>query len=131
MNTTTATTPRQIRLDRETLLRELAHFTGDLERYRHWTGRLIYTPGVQHLAERAGAYWLIDLVASHQITPNVSAEEFQVWTLTVAADRTALAVADDGSGREVARQVIEFTDFPLDEFKLYLDQGTLMLTGEY
>jgi hypothetical protein len=131
MNTTTATTPRQNRPDRETILRELAHFTGDIERYRHWTGRLIYTPGVQHLAEQAGAYWLIDLVASHQITPSVRAEEFQVWTLTVADDRTALAVADDGTGREVARQVIEFTDFPLDEFKLYLDQGTLMLTGEY
>ncbi len=101
MNTTTATTPRQIRLDRETLLRELAHFTGDLERYRHWTGRLIYTPGVQHLAERAGAYWLIDLVASHQITPNVSAEEFQVWTLTVAGDRRALAVADEIMSRAV------------------------------
>ena len=131
MNKTTETTPRQTRPDPETLLRELAHFTGDLARYRHWTGRLIYTPGVQHLAERAGAYWLIDLVASHQITPNVSAEEFQVWTLTVADDRTALVVAHDGNGREVARQVIEFTDFPLDDVKLYLDQGTLMLTGEY
>ena len=40
-------------------------------------------------------------------------------------------LGDDGTGREVARQVIEFTDFPLDEIKLYLDQGTLILPGEY
>jgi hypothetical protein len=37
----------------------LAQFTGDLERYRHYFNRkLIYTPGVQYLAESAGAYWL-------------------------------------------------------------------------
>ncbi|MEZ6069474.1 MAG: hypothetical protein R3C10_04190 [Pirellulales bacterium] len=48
------------------LLAELAHFTGDCERYQHGLNRsLIYTPGVQHLAEKAGAYWLIDAIASH------------------------------------------------------------------
>ena len=114
-----------------TIEQALAQHSGSLERFRHWAKRIIYTPGVADMAEICGAYWLIDLVASHQVTPSVRAEEFQVWTLTVAADRTALAVGDDGNGHEVARQVIEFTDFPLDEIKLYLDQGTLMLPGEY
>ena len=54
-----------------------------------------------------------------------------MWTLTVAADHTAVASADDGNGREVARQDIEFTDFPLDQIKLYLAEGTLLLPGEY
>ena len=48
------------------LLNELAHFTGDLERYRAGLSRsVIYTPGVRHVAERAGAYWLIDAIVSH------------------------------------------------------------------
>ena len=114
-----------------TIEQALAQHSGSLQRFRHWAKRIIYTPGVGDMAAICGAYWLIDLVASHQVTPSVRAEEFQVWTLTVADDRTALAVGDDGNGREVARQVIEFTDFPLDEIKLYLDQGTLMLPGEY
>lgn len=116
---------------KDAIERALANHTGSLERYRHWTPHLIYTPGVADMAELCSAYWLIDLVASHQISPNVCAEEFQVWTLTIAEDRTATAVSDDGNGREIVRQVIEYTDFPLTEFKLYLDQGTLMLPGEY
>ena len=115
----------------DALERALAQHSGSLERFRHWTQRIIYTPGVEDMAKICNAYWLIDLVASHQITASVRAEEFQVWTLTVAADRTGLAVADDGNGREVARQAIEFTDFPLGEIKLYLAQSTLMLPGEY
>ena len=111
--------------------RALAQHSGSLDRFRHWTKHIIYTPGVEDMAKLCSAYWLIDLVASHQITASVRAEEFQVWTLTAAADRTGLAVADDGNGREIARQAIEFTDFPLPEIKLYLDQGTLMLPGEY
>jgi hypothetical protein len=114
-----------------TIEQALAQHSGSLERFRHWTKRIVYTPGVADMAEMCSAYWLIDLVASHQVAPSVRAEEFQVWKLTVAADRTALAVADDGNGREVARQVIEFTDFPLDEMTLWLVNGTLLLPGEY
>jgi hypothetical protein len=78
MNDTTKTTTSQVRPDPEALLHELGYFTGDLERYRHWSRRLIYTLGIQHLAERAGAYWLIDLIASWQLKPEVAREYFQV-----------------------------------------------------
>jgi hypothetical protein len=116
---------------REELPQELAQFSGDLVRYRHWTNRLIYTPGVKHLAERAGAYWLIDLVASWQLYRKVAAEEFQVWKLAVRADKTATATATDGNRGKLATQRIEFTDFPLQDISIWLVQGTLMLPGEY
>lgn len=121
----------EVRPDPDTLRRELALFTGDLERHRHWSGRLIYTPGVHHLAESAGAYWLIDLVASWQAHPAVARKEFQVWTLHVHPDHTAAAVASDGNDVRLASQDIAFTDFPLDEISLWLIDGTLMLPGEY
>jgi hypothetical protein len=38
---------------------ELKQFTGDLDRYQHSLNRrVIYTPGVQILAERGREYWL-------------------------------------------------------------------------
>ena len=49
---------------------ELRQFTGDLDRYRHpLNPKVIYTPGIKHMAERGGAYWLIDVVVSYVGTP--------------------------------------------------------------
>jgi hypothetical protein len=36
---------------REEIEAILVRHTGSLKRYRHWTGRFIYTPGVRDLAE--------------------------------------------------------------------------------
>ena len=92
---------------------------------------MTYTEGVQYLAEKASAYWLIDLVASWCPHQSIRHEEFVVWTLTVKPDRTAIATADDGNGHEIARQHIPWTDFPLNEVSLYLTDDTLLLPSEY
>jgi hypothetical protein len=126
----TSTTTETIDVRRHRIKAALAAHHGSLERTRHWTRRLIYTPGVADMAELCGAYWLIDLIASHQINRKVAAEEFQVWTLNVQANQ-GLARATDGNNKLITCQQIEYTDFPLHEIKLYLDQGTLMLPGEY
>ena len=131
MSTTTETTASGTSPTQKQLLRELAHFTGDLERFRHWTGSTIYTPGVQYLAENANAYWLVDLVVSWQLQRKIAAARFQVWKLTVRPDRTATATATDGGDRELATQTIPLTDFPLEEVSLWLVDGTLMLPSEY
>ena len=131
MSTTTEPASINTDLNREHLLRDLGHFTGDLERYRHWTGRTIYTPGVQYLAQKANAYWLIDLVVSWQLQRKIAATPFQVWKLTVRPDRTATASATDRGKRELATQAISITDFPLEEVSLWLVDGTLMLPSEY
>jgi hypothetical protein len=117
--------------EQQDLIRELALFTGDLDRYRHWTGQLIYTPGIRHLAERAGAFWLIDLIASWQLDPKVRREPFQVWKLDVRLDHTAVAVATDGNAAILASQDIPFTDFPLPTIGVWLEEGTLLLPGEH
>ena len=109
----------------------LAMHTGSTRSFRHWTRRLVYTEGVQYLAEKANAYWLIDLVASWCSHPSLRNEEFVVWKLIVKADHTATAIADDGNGRELARQDISLTDFPLDEVSFYLTDNTLLLPSEY
>jgi len=124
--------------DVETIKANLARFSGSESYYCSSFGRMVYTDGVKYLADAAGAYWLIDAIASHQ-RPPVSREDFQVWRLSVANER-GLLVADDGNGREIARQEIDYTDFCLDEIVLYLVAGSLdgekivrvlMLPGEY
>lgn len=111
---------------------ELAHFYGSTELYRHGFFKMLYTQGVQHLAERAQCYWLLDAVASWQIKPKIKREPFQIWTLTVNQKKEAiLTCVRDTGAKPLASQRIEYTDFPLPEMKLYLCDGTLMLPGEY
>ena len=121
-----------------TTLREsdLTQFCGSSEFFQHWTKRLIYTEGVRYMAEHGGAYWLIDAVASYQpdkrITSRPDLVDFQLWELAVAEDKGAvLTLRSDSDQPAVITQEIPFTDFPLEQIKLYVCNGTLMLTSEY
>lgn len=136
--------PRE-NFDAATLLNELQCFTGDLERWRHPLCRkLIYTPGIKYVAERTGAFWLIDAIASWLPSPQFRSairrdsriSEIHFWKLAVADDRSAvLTVVADTGEEPLIRQEIEFTDFPLAEIDLYCafdrEHWTLMLPSEY
>ena len=112
----------------------LDHFIGGGDQYRHWTG-LRYTEGIHPLAETAGAFWLIDAIASYQRTPkirrNSRLQVFQLWRLVVADSSAVLDCREDSGCRSVVRQNIEYTDFPLPEFSCYVCHGVLMLKNEY
>ena len=108
---------------------DLWQFTGTLHYYQHFTG-LRYTDGIRFLAEQAGAYWLIDLVASYQ--HKLRNIPFQVWQLTVNNDHTALITMREDTGLPLrVRQEILYTDFPLHSFSWYCDNGIIMLKQEY
>jgi hypothetical protein len=110
---------------------DLNRFTGTGQYHRHWLGG-VYTDGVAFLAEKAGAYWLIDLIESWQSKPKVRSQPFQSWTLKVdVGTRTGLAVCDDGNGNKLCSQKIPYTDFPLPVIKLYRADGVLLLPLEY
>jgi len=110
------------------------------EVYRH-SNRLVFTAGVKHIADTAGAYWLIDLVASYQHMPKVRAEEFQLWELKVNPDNSAVASMTDGNDgtKPIIEQKIPFTDYAKageSECKLYCvltpgQPATLMQPCEY
>jgi hypothetical protein len=109
----------------------LAMHTGSETCYRHWTGTMRFTDGVKFLCDEAGAYWLIDNIAWSSMKAEVRAEEFVLWKLQVQADKSAILIADDGNSRELLRQTVPWTDFPLEEISLYLTDNTLLLPGEY
>jgi hypothetical protein len=116
---------------------ELQQFTGS-EQFRRWSvlfPRDILTDGAHYLAQKASAFWLMDLIASWQHKPQLRAEAFQTWTLTRTGDNW-LAVCDDGNGNVITRQRIEYSDFPLPTFKLFAVRNerrgiTIMLPSEY
>jgi len=70
----------------------LPHFTGTEEYHRirfPWLRKdFLPTDGAKYLADKAGviggtAYWLIDILASHQTNKKVATEGFQTWKLYV------------------------------------------------
>lgn len=99
-------------------------------------GKLVCTDGVAWLAEAAGAYWLIDAIASWQPTAlkDPMLREIQFWRLKRDGAGARLACLRD-SNDEAFAQEIEFTDFPLDEIELFACQCdpyiVLMLRTEY
>ena len=114
-------------------LDELAQFTGTEHWYRHpLASNMLFTNGVKYVADRAGAYWLLDeIVVAQRFEKAVAAEEFQLWELRVAENSTATLTCDDGNGRIVYRKEIPFTDFPACGVKLYMCNSVIHLPSEY
>jgi len=121
---------------------DLACFTGTEQWHKHGLSGMLYTDGVLYLAEKAGAHWLVDLVASYQPrlrrASSFAEGQLQIWRLRVdLAKREAVAeCCEDIDGQDNSilvhvRQHIPFTDFPLDEIKLYVANGVLHLPSEY
>lgn len=111
---------------------ELSRFTGSEQWYRHGLcRRVIYTDGVRFVAERAGAYWLIDEIAFAQAEPTVAREEFQVWKLLVNGDSSATLACEDGNGTAVFSKRIEFTDFPAPGIDIWCANNTIYLPSEH
>lgn len=44
----------------------LKQFTGTTRYYRHWLRRFVYTQGIDYVAEKGSAHWLLDAIASYQ-----------------------------------------------------------------
>lgn len=111
---------------------QLAHFIGT-EHYYRLTPSALLTDGTKNLAEAAGAFWLMDAVASY-LPQFTGRQDFIVARLVRTCSQAELTL-DDGSGRVLERQHIEYTDFPMQSIQLYAcwggDYWVLMLCSEY
>jgi hypothetical protein len=118
-------------MEKEKLEEELNQFSGTAE-YHKWSPlfSFVLTDGAKYLANTAKAYWLMDAIASHQHNKAVAKEEFQVWDLKKVGDAWELT-CEDGNGKSVVKQDIEYSDFPLNSIKLYFSDGVILLPGEY
>jgi hypothetical protein len=119
------------------LQNELAQFTGA----EHWTRHAInrhvtYTEGVKHFAEKAGAFWFIDVLALEAYALFRRGEEF-VHIKMAVADHAALITADNGNGKALWTRKINYTDCPDGTWEFYMATGgpentvVIMLPSEY
>ncbi len=118
------------------LAHELTQFTGT-EGYTRWSPlfrNFVLTDGTLYLAENAGAFWLMDAIASYY--SNFKTEHFVIASLEKEGKGWVLRLVDDvPASKTFARQVIEYSDFPLDSIKLYVirqdDLFVILLPSEY
>lgn len=117
--------------DKPTITHEnLSNFHGSEQMYFHPMFKGInYTEGVRYLMYN-GAAWLVEAILSHGLhNADIRSEEFIVVTLKVN-DTEGILTFDDGNDNVLARQVIQYTDFPLKEISFYLENGVLILPSE-
>lgn len=111
---------------------DLIQFTGTQQYFKHWTGALVYTDGVQYLGANGG-YWIIDLIASYQ--GSKLKEVFQAWKISKTEKGGFVAICTNGNNKELIKQEGEYTDLPFDiELFCISDpkfKFVLLLTSEY
>ena len=112
-------TPEEIR---ESLAQ--CHGTQEWYKLSILSPRMFYTQGVKALADMAGAYWLLDAIASHQprCERDPMLRDIQFWTLKKREDGKWILICEKDTNDVAISQVIEYSDFPLPEgIKLYVE----------
>jgi len=120
------------------ILNALAHFNGTESYYRGLLNSLVWTDGIQELVKQASCMWLVDVIASHQTSKvHAACDGFQLWEIkTDKVRNTAVVTCRADSGSEpIVTQRINYTDFPLAEFKLFVEgpkgHAVLLLPSEH
>ncbi len=122
-------------------LPDLGYFTGTENYYRHpmplTPYEFNYTDGVKHVADYAGAYWLLDVIFSHVAevyrsrTIPTEQKRLLVCRLAVGDNNAAIFAMTDGNDNALAGQEIEYTDFPAKLQTIWVQNGVAMLPSEY
>ena len=113
---------------------QLSGFIGTTQYHIHrvpLAGAFKCTDGAMFVANECEAFWMLDLVASYQVSPKVAKEPFQVYKFKKTGDSSMLVTIEDGNKNELATQKIHFTDFPLDEIEMWFIRGVILLPSEY
>ena len=113
--------------ERYKAISDLSGFTGTECYYKYMFG-VVITDGVRYVAEKAGCFWLLDLIASDFNQRNF---ERTFYRLDVFEDRTFRLMRSDGDNEYELVLEYHYTDFPMPEFRIWAMDGVLMLPSEY
>lgn len=116
--------------DKREIEQSLPQFIGTEQYHKLSIFPVVATDGVAYLAKECEAYWFTDLLAAAWMRWNAKGEEFLVVKM-VKNGREAVVTVDDGNENILETQKIEYTDFPLDEIKVYVTDGVMLLPSEY
>jgi hypothetical protein len=110
---------------------EMAQYTGSEAYHKLTLGHLLGTDGVAMVAQKAGAFWLVDAIASYQQEPKIKALAIQFWFLEVKDKKAELYCIEDKGKPKIVSQKIEYSDFPTGRWEFYVQNNIMMLTNEY
>ena len=119
------------------LIETLNGFCGSETAYTIPMFNIQYTEGVKYLADTAKCYWLLTdaAVITKRIKPKSSflVVYFKRFSkeLQERLHKEAQITYADGNGTILLQQDYEYTDFPLDELRLFCVEDMLMLPNEY
>ena len=89
-----------------------------------------YTDGIKTFCEKAGAYWLLDIVESVCRTHKEIYNDFILIELSVNKDNQATITFEDAK-KTFYKQQISFTDCPEGTWRFYFDNNVFFWNGEY
>ena len=104
--------------------------TGQYHKYAPFSSYPVITDGVKAIMEAADCAWFLDIIGSWQTRSKKLDPHFQVWTLKVKDDGSAVVRGYNDTER-IITQKVKMTDFPLPDFKVYLIDGVILLPNEY
>ena len=110
---------------KDQILSELSNYIGteSYNIFNYFLRDWVLTDGALFLAERCGAFWLMEEIGFAAKTyPSLVNEPFVCWTLKVE-DHKAELTAEDGNEKVLFHKKIDFTDFPLDQSILWVERG--------
>jgi hypothetical protein len=118
------------------LAQDLRHFTGSMDLYKQpdFLGGMLYTEGVQHFCEKAGAYWFLDIISTeiHSLWGGHPDERlYDAFITLTVADNQAYITATDGDDNVYYTRKLEYTDAPEGDWKFWYMNDTLLLPSEY
>jgi hypothetical protein len=108
-------------------------FTTNVD-YVRCTTQAVLTRNLYFWAERQECFWLLHLYASHLFDINGEREWFTVLNMSVRNSRASIRI-EDGNGKLLSKQVVDYTDFKHSEAQLYgcwqSPYWVLMLPNDY
>ncbi len=108
----------------------LDQFTGSACWYQHpLVPSITYTDGVQYFAEQAGAYWLLDIMAT-ECFRLLAAQPFLTVTAISEAQQCQINVTD-GNGLELLARHIPYTDLIPGSWRFFVTDHVMLLPSEY
>ena len=122
-------------INKEELERNLSQFQGSEKYYCYdfFGMKFSMTEGILYLAENACCYWFLDIICSYQrdIEKKFPEEsEFQSWTIQKLKNGAWSIVGTDGDDFILKMQHVSFSDFPLEQYTVWLSQRVIMLKNE-
>lgn len=115
---------------------QLRVFRGTSRYYKHlFPGKspILLTDGCKYVKEECNANWLFDNILKYQDEPVLKKVFFQIWELQrLKKDLTWLLTCKEDTYKKVLiSKSIEYSDFPMDYFKMWVVGSIALLPSEY